>query len=142
MGVDISANKSNRCFHCGGGGFFSLRKNIALAYDKELGEHYANMISALGIGGRMEEYNKKTNEILADGRFKEDDYDILDFLYASDCEGKASHKTCKKIYNLIKDIDFGDKIFTYAAWSDGKDYEYFKEFLLECYRHRRKMRWS
>lgn len=142
MGVDISANGSNREFRCGGGGFYNLRKNIALAYDKELGEHYANMISALGVFGNAEEYDNKTNEILAHERFKEEDCDVLDFLYASDCEGSISHKTCKKIYELIKDIDFGNKIFTYAAWSDGKDYEYFKEFLLECYKHRRKMRWS
>ena len=36
MGVDIHANGSDRCFRCGYGGFFNLRKNIALAYDKEL----------------------------------------------------------------------------------------------------------
>ena len=70
------------------------------------------------------------------------DSDIFDFLYESDCEGKVGPKTCRKIYDLIKDIDFEDKIFTYGAHSDGKDYEYFKEFLKECYTHRRQMRWN
>lgn len=65
---------------------------------------------------------------------------LLDFLFASDCGGEISYKTCKKIYDLINNIDFGNEIFTYGAHSDGKDYEYFKEFLLECYSHRRKMR--
>lgn len=74
-------------------------------------------------------------------RFKEEDDDILDFLYASDCEGKAGHRTCKKIYDLIKDVDFHGQIFTYAAYSDGKDYEYFKGFLFECYSKKRNMIW-
>ena len=43
---------------------------------------------------------------------------------------------------LIKDINFGDKIFVYGAHSDGKDYEYLKDFLRECYSHRRNMRWN
>ena len=140
MGVTISANGSNRSFDCGYGGFFNLRKNIALAYDRELGEHYAKMLNYSHAGEK--EYDDKTNQILADVRFKVEDDDILDFLYASDCEGKAGHRTCKKIYDLIIDVVFHGQIFTYAAYSDGKDYEYFKEFLLDCYKHKRKMRWS
>lgn len=140
MGVTISANGSNSSFKCGYGGFFNLRKNIALAYDRELGEHYAKMLSCIATKGN--EYDEKTNQILADVRFKEEDYDILDFLYASDCEGKAGYKTCKKIYNLIKEIDFRGHTFTYRAYSDGQDYEYFKDFLLECYSKRRNMIWN
>ena len=137
MGFVIYANNSSTTFEGGSGSFFNLRKNIALAYDKELGEHYAKMIGCHDFN----EYDKITNSILKDDRFKEEDYDILDFLYASDCGGSISHKTCKKIYELIKDINFEGKIFTYAAWSDGKDYEHLKEFLLECYSKRRKLRW-
>lgn len=43
--------------------------------------------------------------------------------------------------DLIKDVDFGGKIFTYAAYSDGKDYENFKEFLKECYQKHRTIIW-
>lgn len=140
MGVTITATNSSRDFDMGAGGFFSLRANIAKAFDAEFGEHYETLRHIW----RQEEYeafDRKTEEILCHPRFKDEDIDIVEFFFMSDCDGSISHKTCKKIYNLIKDIDFGNRIFVYAARSDGKDYEYFKEFLLECYRKRRKMRW-
>lgn len=137
MGLRIYANNGSRTF-CGGcGGFMSLRTNIALAFDKEFGECYAQLTPWNGA-----QVITKINGILSQDRFSDEDKDIIDFLFASDCDGEISYKTCKKIYDLIKDIDFGNKIFTYGAHSDGKDYEYFKEFLLECYSHRRKMRWD
>ena len=137
MGYTIYANGSSVSFDGGGGGFFNLRKNIALAFDKELGEHYATLAGC----NDYEAFDKKTEAILSQKRFTKEDDDILDFLFACDCSGNISHKTCKKIYELIKDVDFGDKIFTYAAHSDGKDYERLKEFLLECWSHRRRLRW-
>ena len=74
-------------------------------------------------------------------RDKNLDEDILDFLYAEDCEGKISYKTCRKIYDLIKDVDFEKKGFRYAAYQNN-DYEELKEFLTECYSKRRNMVWS
>lgn len=139
MGIIITAKNSETEFHCGLGGFTSLRNNIASAFDKEFGEFYKNLPFYI-VESKIDEYNEKANKILRDKRFKEDE-DIIDFLFASDCEGKISYKTCKKIYDLIKNIDFGKRIFTYAAHSDGKDYEKFKNFLLECYKYRRNMIW-
>lgn len=140
MGTSIYTNGSNITFDCGGGGFFNLRKNIALAWDKEFGEHYSTLAHCWSKA-EYDAFDKRANEILDNERFKEEDVDVLDFLFQTDEEGSISHKTCKKIYDLIKDIDFGGKIFTYAIHSDGKDYERFKVFLLDCYKHRRKMRW-
>lgn len=40
MGVTISATHSSYEFDTGYGGFFNLRKNIALALDDELGKMY------------------------------------------------------------------------------------------------------
>lgn len=138
MGVIITANNSKTTFNCGYGGFMNLRNNIASAFDKEFGELYKNLLLYI-TENEINGYNEKVNKILSE-RFK-DDEDIINFLFASDCEGKISYKTCKKIYDLIKNIDFGKKIFTYAAHSDGKDYEKFKNFLLECYKYRRNMVW-
>ena len=140
MGVTITATNSSRDFDMGAGGFFSLRTNIAKAFDAEFGEHY-DTLSRIWRHEDYEAFDRKTEKILQHPRFKDADADIVEFLFMSDCGGQISHKTCKKIYDLIKDIDFGGRIFIYAAHSDGKDYEYFKEFLLECYRNRRKMRW-
>lgn len=69
------------------------------------------------------EYNERINKILVNDRFKDEDEDILDFLFASDCEGKCGYKTAKKIYTIIK------------------DYEYLKDFLKECCQKRRTIIW-
>lgn len=138
MGICLTSRKSNYSFNMGYGGFNNLRTNIAKAWDKELGEAYSDMLMAMS---NPKEYDERINRIISDDRFKDEDEDILDFLFASDCDGKCGYKTCGKIYNLIKDIDFGKKIFTYGAYSDGKDYEYLKEFLKECYQKRRMMIW-
>ena len=140
MGYEITANGSSHCFRGGYGGFMSLREDIAKALDKEFGNHYATL-SRCFREEDFDAFNKKANKILSDAKFNGYE-DVLDFLYAPDCDGgKVSYKTCKKIYDLIKDFDFKGDIFTYAAHSDGKDYEHFKEFLLECYSHRRNMIW-
>ena len=138
MGICLTSRKSDYSFDMGYGGFNNLRTNIAMAWDKELGEAYADICMAMF---HPNEYNERINKIIADDRFKDEDADIFDFLFASDCNGKCSYKTCGKLYNLIKDINFGKKIFTYSAYSDGKDYEYLKDFLKECYQKRRTMIW-
>ena len=136
MGVSIRATNSSYSFDMGFGGFFNLRKNIALALDDEFGKNYAN----LAYCHSKEEYaenDRIANEILARNPLDED---ILAFLYDSDTTGQISHKVCKKIYNLIQDIDFGKKCFRYGAYAHN-DYEEFKAFLKECYSNRRYMRW-
>ena len=139
MGLTIYANNEPISFDMGGGGFFDLRLNICKIFDKELGEVYSEIPLAFGIHN---EINKRINEILSDDRFSDDDEDIVDFLFASDCEGKISHKTCKKIYDLIKDIDFGNSYFQYINRRKPEgDYEAFKRFLKNCYSNHRKMRW-
>lgn len=138
MGICLTSRKSNIEFRMGYGGFNILRTNICRAFDEELAEVYADTLFAWKD---PRGYMSKINEILKDERFKDEDKDIIDFFFASDCDGKCGYKTCKKIYNLIKDIDFGGKIFTYAAYSDGNDYEELKAFLKECYQKRRMMIW-
>ena len=146
MGITITAKNSEYDFSCGYLGFARLRGNIANAWDEEFGEHYSN-ITLYAILQEYDEWDRIANAILSRSRFKEGgrkehDEDMVDFLLASDGEGEISYETCKKIYDLIKDIDFGDKVFTYAAYSDGKDYEHFKDFLLDCYKRRENMKWS
>lgn len=140
MGFTIYANGAATSFDGGMGGFMSLRINIALAFDSELGEHYSKLPYCL-YEEDYKAFDAKTEKILSHKRFEQEDEDIIDFLFASDCGGAISHRTCKKIYDLIKNIDFGNDIFTYSAYSDGKDYERLKAFLLDCYKHRRKLRW-
>ena len=137
MGVSIVATHSKYSFDMGGFGFFNLRKNIAYALDREFGQHYEKIICCSSEED-FTVFNQVTNRMVVR---KNLDDDILDFLFQSDIEGSISYKTCKKIYDLIKNIDFGNKGFRYGAYQHN-DYEEFKEFLLECYQHRRKMKWS
>lgn len=139
MGVTIYANGVNRSFDCGYIGFAHLRDRIVEVYDKDLYNIYSDRIMCLS---RPSGWEAAINAVIATKQFPDEDEDILDFFFASDCEGHISHRTCKKIYDLIKDVDFDGKTFTYATRSDGRDYEHFKEFLCECYRKRTCMRWS
>ena len=140
MGVTLFANGNPRTFDMGAGGFLRLRCKLASIWDKEFGEHYAKLPFIHEKAG-YEEFDRKTLEIFSDPRFKEEDQDLVDFFFESDCKGSIGYKTCGKLYNLIKDVDFGGAIFTYVAYSDGKDYEYLKEFFKECYSRRRKAFW-
>ena len=140
MGVSLTANNSGYDFDMGYGGFFSLRKNIALAFDEEFGEHYANLIYCHSVKD-FEKHDEIAEWILKKNKLTDEDQDIVDFLYAPDSGGKMNYRTCGKIYDLIKDVDFDGKTFVYGALSDGKDYEYLKEFLKECYSHRRNAYW-
>ena len=139
MGISITAVHSKYDFDMGYGGFFNLRRNIALALDKDFGENYSNL--AICYTRSQFEENDRIAEYIINKKHLDEEYgDIINFLYQADTNGSISYKTCKKIYDLIKDVDFGNKIFRYAAYA-GNDYKEFKEFLLECYSHRRKMRW-
>lgn len=139
MGLKIHATGIDRAFQCSYIGFANLRNQIAKAYDEDFYKIYSDTKMCLS---HISEWEKAINDIIAKKQFPDEDEDILDFFFSSDCGGSISHKTCKKIYNLIKDIDFTGYIFTYGAYSDGKDYEYFKDFLKDCYSKRHRMRWN
>lgn len=145
MGVTICARNSRICFDMGYGGFFNLRKNIAFCMNKDFGNLYSQLMTARD----ERESDKLTKEIEYFINHKtnwEKEYsDVLDFLFESDCGGKAGYKTCGKLYEIIKDVDFGKKCFQYAVRFQKQpvnDYELLKVFLKECYRYHRTMYWS
>ena len=140
MGVTIYANGSKQSFDMGYGGFFNLRKNIALGLDQEFGEHYATLRTCCSEDD-YRGFDETANRILAGEQFQ-DKEDVLDFLFASDTEGEIGYKTCMKIFECLQHVDTKDKCFAYAHLSNGRDYEEFQDFLKECYRYRRKMRWQ
>ena len=139
MGVTIYANGSKQSFDMGYGGFFNLRKNIALGLDQEFGEHYETLRTCSSEDD-YRKFDEIANCILADERFQDMD-DVLDFLFAPDTDGKIGYKTCMKIYGCLQHVDLEGKCFVYVNLSNGKDYDEFKDFLKECYRYKRKMRW-
>ena len=140
MGVTISATNSSYDFDMGYGGFFNLRKNIAYALDKQFGKAYENYIHCHTKEEGDE--NDRLCEMYIEAQGLEKEYeDVLDFLYASDCDGKISYKTCKKIADLLEPCmpTLKTKIFRYVKYAHN-DYEEFIAFLKECYRYHRNMR--
>ncbi len=140
MGIRLTANHSSYVFYMGYGGFFSLRKNIALALDREFGEHYAGLIYC-HTPADFDAHDRRAEQIITEKRLDERYTDVLDFLYAPDAEGVISHATAGKIYELIKNTDFQGRGFRYAA-ERRNDYEELKLFLRECRSTRRKVRWN
>lgn len=123
------------------GGFFNLRKNVAIAYDREFGKHYASLLHC-HTKEDYAEFERKANHILEDPRFKQEDKDLLDFLFAEDAGGKTGYRTCGKIRDLLKArSDLDGKRFQYVTSSNGRDYEEFIEFLGKCYSKRKNMVW-
>lgn len=139
MGVTITATNPLHTFDMGVGGFYRLRRNIALALDEEFGKHYA-LIIYCHAGKEHEAHARKSEEIINRKHLDENYADVLDFLFASDVSGSISHKTCKKIFDLLKDKDYGNQSIRYTAYVHNDYYE-FKEFLCDCYSWHKKMRW-
>lgn len=140
MGLSLQSKSSQIELTGGYGMLLKIRSRVAIAWDKEFGEHYSKL--PLIEEEDYEEFDKRTNEILREERFKDEDEDLLDFLFASDGEGKCNYKTCKKIYDLIKDVEYEGKL-RYATYPsiNKNDWEDFKQLLLDCYSHRSNLTW-
>ena len=137
MGVTVTANNSRYAFHMGGGGFFSLRKTIANALDREFGENYENLLYCHSRED-YEKHDRIANALISEKKL---DDDIVEFLYLPDTGGSVPYRTCGKILKLLENTDLSGKGFRYAAYRND-DYGEFRKFLGECFSHRRKMRWS
>lgn len=143
MGVCLTANNSSYSFYMGYFGFHALRRSIAEVIDPEFAQLYHEMLAGVFMEDRIEAEKKLSKLLMDEDKFPEDIEPILDFLFQPDVEGKVSYKTCKKLYDLIQDVNFKGKSFMYGCYqnSEMSDYEMFKEFLKECYRYHRSMRW-
>ena len=139
MGITITATNAQYTFDMGYGGFFTLRKNIAYALNREFGENYEDLVHC-HTEAEYADNDRNAEQIIKKYRLDEEYDDVLEFLYAPDVEGRISYKTCGKILNIIKDVDFGSAGFRYAAIRHD-DYQEFKRFLQECYSKRRTMTW-
>lgn len=141
MGLTIRGNYKNSIDLTGGNSMLAIIRNtVAKAWDKEFGAHYSTLIYC--SESEYEKFNDKANKIINSERLKEKtkkDTDILDFLFESDCEGQISYKTCKKIYDLIKDTSL-NCCLRYAVYSHN-DWNDFKQLLKECYSHRSNLVW-
>ena len=119
----------------GYGSFRNLRVVIARLLNEEFGNNYNNIIYC-HTPKDIERNDKKAEEFIRKYRLDED---IVNFLYMTDCEGKIDYKTCRKIYDLVKDYD-DDKMYGYVQANNS--FKYFKQMLLDCATKRRMLFWS
>lgn len=133
MGVCVHNTKYEMDMGCGS--FYRLRTRVALLLDKDFGENYEQ------LGSCCTPSQFKANDEIATRLLekKQLDIDVVDFLYQRDCGGKISGKTCKKIYELVKDYD-DDCMYGYA-WANNT-FAYFKEMLKYSARYNANLIWS
>ena len=113
----------------------TIRIEVAKQYDEELGKYYQLFYDE----SDKQKYINKLNNLLKNDRFKDEDNDLLDFLFASDCEGKIGYKTCKKVYDLIKNST-NNCCLRYIIYSKN-DWDDLRELLLSCYKHKANLYW-
>ena len=134
MGVCINATNSKYKFHLSYSGFKYVRQTIADKFDLDFGSLYRKL-STIPYGVSYDEFKEQSEayyaaieKLVAN---KNLDQDIVDFLFSEDIGGSINYKTCRKLAAIITGMP-DDFAFEYAE---------FREFLMECYSHRRNMRW-
>lgn len=133
MGVHVFANNSPYSLDMAYSAFSRLRDRIATLLDEEFGSNYSRLCYSKED---YENYDKVANRLISE---KNLDEDIVDFLYQSDCDGKISYKTCKKILDLVADTEF---VTCYMGFYDASRAHDFQKLLQDCYSHRRSLRWD
>ena len=101
MGLVLKSKGSQIELEGGYAMLFKIRSRVAMAWDKEFGEHYKTSLMCISKDN-FKEFDKRTNEILKKEIFKNEDEDLIDFFFASNCGGKCRYRISKKIYDLIK----------------------------------------
>ena len=135
MGVHVFANNSPYSLDMAYSSFNRVRGKIAMLLNEEFGSNYLNLRKCYS----KEDY--KNHDEVANRLIKEKnlDNDIVDFLYQSDCDGKISYKTCKKILDLVGDTEF---VTCYMGFYDTSRSHDFQKLLQDCYSYRRSLRWD
>ncbi len=137
MGVCLHSEDRAYEMDMGYGTFFHLRSVIAGKLDSEFGALYTS-IPKCRSKDDYDELNAKMNQVIADKKL-EAVADVLDFLFASDCEGEISTQACGKIFELVK--DYSDNMM-YGYQGTNNSFEDFKQMLKECNDTGQKVIWS
>lgn len=141
MGVTIDSE--NGSIDLGYGGFNNLRTKVAELTAPDIYEHYKRLEKGMFPVGTIKEkffkdYNAEIQKLSE--KYNEEKDNILDFLYASDCDGEMDVEHCKSIYEVIKDYD--DNIcYGYCGRSDCAMFRNFKELVKDCIDTNTPMNW-
>ena len=140
MGVTIKSK--NYSADMGYNGFNRLRLKVAELTNSELFEHYKELNDAMFLHGEsrdifFQNYNKKISEIEENYNIKRG---VLDFLYASDCNGYIPFTKCKHILSVINNYnDYA--LYGYIGREDCATFNDFKLIINDCVDNKCKMEW-
>ena len=112
-------------FNCGYITYSNFLKNIAYAYNQEIGEMFESLLN--GNEFSVEE-EIRWNEICDDG------LDLL--LFHSDCDGKFTWRECREIYNSIKDLHMDMIGHNYGVMEPYNMLEHWKNIFSHCAKRR------
>lgn len=127
MGVTIESKSHS--IDLGGGGFRCLRTKVAELAAPDIFEHYKKSMDGIRLYDEdkrkafYESYDAKIAEL--DKKYDGKMSDILDFLYASDCDAEMDLNHCRSIYAVINNYD-DDILYGYAGRKDCAKFADFK----------------
>ena len=99
----IIKNSQESSIEIGYFGFYRLRRRIAELAAPDIFNAYS-MVPDVKSETEKKEYSQYLNRL--EKKYSDDSRSlVLDFLYASDCDGSMDAEHCKAIYDLIKDCD-------------------------------------
>ena len=136
MGVTISSK--NFSYDMGYISFGFFRQEIAKEVDINLGEIYKKFYLSMATSQEVCDYlNINEDKIKVNQKF-------VDFLFASDCDCELSSFKCKKILEVLNNVD-SDKKFGYQGRESLGDkmltINLFKEMLQDCVANKHKLTW-
>lgn len=142
MGVTIDSE--NCSIDLGYSGFNRLRTKVAELTAPDILEHYMKLEKGMFLTGTIREeffkdYNTEIQRLSE--KYNGDKDNILDFLYASDCDGEMDVEHCKSIHDVIKDYD-DDICYGYCGRPDCAMFGDFKELVKDCIDTNTPMEWS
>lgn len=129
--MGLSIESKNCAIDIGYGGFKELRTKVAELTAPDIFEHYVYLNDGMFKMGKdrevfFEKYNKKITEL--NKKHNGEKSDILDFLYAPDCNWEMDAQHCKAIYTIIKDYD-DDIRYGYSGRTDCAMFKDFKKLI-------------
>lgn len=144
MGITIWSK--NYDADCGYGGFMNLRQTVADLVSPEIGTFYRKLCDEAPVSepertAFFDQYDKDLDALSERLKKEPKKLRILDFLYQSDCEGKAGVWTCRALWGVIKDYD-DDYCYGYAGRPDCMMFSDFKKIVQDCIETKTPMRWG
>lgn len=140
MGITLGTNRTD--LSMGYGSFSRFRREVARAFSEDFGNAYSNYLDnsmktfITGTEEELKELDKDFNDYLKTVNI---DDDVVDFLFQTDCGGKVSCKTAKKIRDLCRQ----SKSNQYFGYANGQmNMLEIAEIFDDAVKHRCQVRWS